>query len=42
MSNEQLIEIFFDMHQNVTLSAKQYEALAWAIAKLMKQEKHDG
>ena len=37
MSNEQIIEIFFDMRRKAELSANQHEALAWAVAKLMKQ-----
>lgn len=35
MSNEQIIEIFFDMRQQHKLTHKQHEALAWAVAKLM-------
>jgi len=47
MSNEQIIEVFFDMRRELKLTHKQQEALAWAAAKLMKtvprkQRKSDG
>ena len=38
MSNEQIIEIIFDLRTKTKkhkLTHKQHEALAWAVAKLM-------
>ena len=36
MSNEQIIQVLHDMRKDHELSYKEHEALAWAVAKIMR------